>query len=115
MKKLLCGALALACLASAASAGGVTSWLKGALTPANTVAACQIASALEQTILADEQLANQVAGKQVVRTGTTSKIADVTPALCAQLGGVATILTQSALSSAPVLTPPVANPGAVAQ
>ena len=64
-------------------------------TPANVTTACALTSAAEQIVLADEQLANQVAGHQVVRTGTTSTIANVTPSLCAQIGGVAGTLQAS--------------------
>ncbi len=69
-------------------------------TPANVTTACALTSAAEQIVLADEQLANQVAGHQVVRTGTTSTIANVTPSLCAQIGGVAGTLQASQLSNA---------------
>lgn len=98
MKKLLCGALALAFLAGPASAMGY-------FTPANTVAACNIISTLEATVLADENLANQVAGKQIVRTGTTSTIANVSPTLCAQIGGVVTSIASSSLAGAPTFAP----------
>lgn len=76
------------------------------LTPTNVVAACTIASAAEQTVLADEALTNQIAGKQVIRTGTTSTIANLTPTLCSQIGGVVTSVAAAALVNAPTLTAP---------
>jgi hypothetical protein len=99
MKMLLRGAL-MAALSSVAPASAMSY-----LTPSNVTAACTILSVAEQTALADETLANQVAGKQVVRTGATSTIANVTPALCQQLGGVATTLSAVALANAPKLAP----------
>ena len=88
----LCGALLLA-FGSPASAMSY-------FTPANVTTACTLTAALEQTVIADEQLANQVAGHQVVRTGTTATVANVTPTLCAQLGGVAATLQASQLTTA---------------
>jgi hypothetical protein len=102
MKMLLCGALMFA-LSPVASASAMSY-----ITPANVTAGCTILSAAEQTVLADEALANQVAGKQVVRTGATSTIANVTPTLCQQLGGAATTLSAGALVSAPPLAPATA-------
>ena len=105
MKKLLCGALALACLAFAAPASAMSY-----LTPSNVTAACTIASAAEQTVLADEALANQVAGKQVVHTGTTATIANLTPQLCAQIGGVIVSISNAALANAATIPAPAAAP-----
>lgn len=101
MKKLLCGALALACLCASASAMSY-------LTPSNVTAACTIASAAEQTVLADESLANQIVGKQVVRTGTTATIANLTPALCSQIGGVIVSISNAALANAATIPAPAA-------
>ncbi len=101
MKKLLCGAFALACLAFCSPASAMSY-----LTPSNVTAACTIAAVAEQTVLADEVLANEVAGKQVVRTGTTATIANLTPALCAQIGGIAVSISSAVLAGAPVLPTP---------
>ncbi len=105
MKKLICGALLLASVSPASA--------MSYFTPANVTAACTLTSVLEQTVLADEQLANQIAGHQVVRTGTTSTVANVTPTLCAQIGGVTATLQASQLSSAPT-EPPASAPSAPA-
>jgi hypothetical protein len=99
MKKLMCGAVALAFLVSAPASA------MSYLTPSNTVAACDIATSVEQAVLADETLANQISGKQVGRTGTTSTVADVTPALCGQIGGAVSSIAATALTNAPVLAP----------
>ena len=80
------------------------------LTPSNVTAACTIASAAEQTVLADEALANQVAGKQVVHTGTTATIANLTPQLCAQIGGVIVSISNAALANAATIPAPAAAP-----
>ena len=91
----VCGALLFAFVSPASA--------MSYFTPANVTTACALTGALEQTVLADEQLANQIAGHQVVRTGTTSTVANVTPTLCAQLGGVAATLQASQLANAPTL------------
>ncbi|MGO8738055.1 hypothetical protein [Rhodoblastus sp.] len=88
----VCGALLLAFVSSASA--------MSYFTPANVTTACTLTAALEQTVLADEQLANQIAGKQVVRTGATSTVANVTPTLCAQLGGAAATLQANQLATA---------------
>jgi hypothetical protein len=110
MKNLLCGALSCAMLIIAsiffvAPASAMAS-LKSILTPANVVAACQVATTLEAVVLANEQTVNIAAGKQVVRTGTTSIIANVTATDCTLLGGVVTTLAAAALANAPTLAAP---------
>lgn len=95
MRKISC-ALLLALAPSFCLAGSYFS-------PANVSTACTIAAAAEQTVLADETLANQIAGKQVVRTGTTATIANLTPTLCAQIGGVVGSISNSVLAGAPVV------------
>ena len=124
MKKLLCGALAFACFGARAIAFPAAEIAVGSIlaagsalamsyiTPSSVTAACTILATAEQTVLADETLANQVAGKQVVRTGATSTIANVTPTLCQQLGGVATSIAASALARAPTLPPAAVAPAA---
>ncbi len=101
MRNLFAGALLLAFAAPASA--------MSYFTPANVTTACTLTSALEQTVLADEQLANQIAGHQVVRTGTTSTVANVTPTLCAQIGGVAATLQASQLANAPTVAAPAAG------
>jgi hypothetical protein len=99
MKKLLCGA----CMVALSFVAPVSAM--SYINPANVTAACTILSSVEQTVLADEALANQIAGKPVVRTGATATIVNVTPALCQQLGGVATTIAASALARAPTPAP----------
>ena len=100
MRKFFAGAALLAFVSPASA--------MSYFTPQNVTAACTITSALEQTVLADEQLANQIAGHQVVRTGTTSTVANVTPTICAQIGGVAATLQTSQLATAPTIAAPAA-------
>ena len=98
MQKLLCGALALACLASAsvpASAMGATNWLsspaattaaKNAASLANSVV-CVIASTA--SVAADvENAINAGKAKLLVRTGATITVQAASAALCADLRGV---------------------------
>jgi hypothetical protein len=50
---------------------------------------CTIAQAAVGIVLADENLTNQVAGKRVVKTGTTATIQAVSPAICDQIVALA--------------------------
>jgi hypothetical protein len=68
-------------------------------TPANVTIGCTIAQAVEGAVLADEQLANQISGKQVVRTGTTATVQNVTPAVCAQIQQAAAVAQAAALAA----------------
>lgn len=85
MKKLLCGTVALGLMAAPASAMSY-------FTPSNVEVACILTQAALNTALANEQLLNQVAGKTVVRTGTTATIVGIAPTVCAQLKGAAAAL-----------------------
>lgn len=91
MKKLCILAVVLASPASAMSY----------ITPTNVATACVIAQAVEGAVLADEALANQVAGKTIVRTGATATIQNVTPALCAQIQAAAAAVTALKPAAAP--------------
>lgn len=108
MKKLILTAVSLVAL-SCAPASAMSYF-----TPANVTTACALTAAAEQIVLADEQLANQIGGHQVVRTGTTATVANVTPTLCAQIGGVAATLQASQLSNAPTEPPASAPPAPAA-
>ena len=98
IRKLFAGALSLALIAAALalvvgapSPASAMASLKSVLSPSNVAAACTIAQAVEATVLADESLANQVAGKTIVRTGTTTTIEGLTPTVCAQIQAAAAI------------------------
>ncbi len=110
MKKL---AAFLAVLAGAFALGVVglvimaplTAYSMSYFTPANITVGCTIAQAVEGAVLADEQLANQIANKSVVRTGTTTTIQNVTPAVCAQIQQAAAIAQAAAAAAAAAKTP----------
>lgn len=98
IRKLFAGALSLAlCLvtllvvALAPLPASAMASLKSILSPSNVAAACTISQAVAATVLADESLANQVAGKTIVRTGTTTTIEGLTPTVCAQIQAAAAI------------------------
>jgi hypothetical protein len=103
IRKLFAGALSLALLAAlllvvavAPTPASAMASLKSILSPSNVAAACTIAQAVEATVLADESLANQVAGKTIVRTGTTTTIEGLTPTLCAQIQAAAALAAVAA-------------------
>ena len=101
MIKLLCGALALASLAGLAGCNPSTT-----TAVSNGVAtACVIGQDLLTLAQTDEAIANQIAGKQVVRTGTTNTIAALTPTACAQLGGVIQTLDAATAASLAAAAP----------
>ncbi len=91
MKKLLCGALLLACVSPASAMSYFTG--PNAATTVNDAAivACDL-SMVADVAVAAERAAN--AGGTVVKTGTTTKVQNVSVALCSSLGGVASATTQ---------------------
>lgn len=100
--------IAVALLALAPLAASAMSYV----TPSNVAIACTVAQIGESAILADETLANQIANKTVVRTGTTATIQNVTPALCAQLQQIAALAAAAQAAKTPTVVVPGTAPGA---
>jgi hypothetical protein len=95
MKKLLCGALALGLMAGPASAMSYfssPSATKAAQNAATIAAAinCVVSQGAVVALSVEDALnEGKVGANQVVRTGTTTKVENVSAVLCTQLGGIA--------------------------
>jgi hypothetical protein len=105
MKKLLCGALTLACLAFASAPGSAMSYFTGPPASTNAANAAKTAEGVACFIsesasvaLSIEDALNQGKATQPVRSGTTTTVRAASLNICQQLGGVAGALSSPAAS-----------------
>jgi hypothetical protein len=103
VKKLFCGALALACLTFASAPASAMSYFTGPLTSTNAANAAKTAEAVACFIansasvaLSVEDALNQGKATQLVRSGTTTTVRAASFDICQQMGGVAGALSSPA-------------------